>query len=304
MDKLTPTLNEMQLKQNIDAMHSQNVPVDKIQSYVDNYSKDPSGNYVLKQQAPQSFLQHEGSDLSQLGQDVRQIASPKFGEGLLNSTADVARLGILNPISHAIGAITPQPVKDLIGKGVDAVSQSAPGQSILNPIHKFANENPDIARAFGSATDIAEALPIVMGGAQAVHNLSASQTAPGISHTLSKLNYDPDLAENVSNTLSNTGNAAQYVADGNLNAAQTIVRNAMEGAQGQVLTNLQLASKAIADMSTVPFSPTALSGATSAVGNSVKSTAGLLGQGLKKAAIWGPAAGTAGYLYNYFTGKK
>lgn len=49
MDNLTPTLNNDQIKQNIDALQSQGVTNDKIQAYVNNYSKDPtSGNYVLK----------------------------------------------------------------------------------------------------------------------------------------------------------------------------------------------------------------------------------------------------------------
>ncbi len=48
-NKLTPQLNDMQLKQNIDALQKGGMQNDKVQEYVNNYTKDPSGNYVLKQ---------------------------------------------------------------------------------------------------------------------------------------------------------------------------------------------------------------------------------------------------------------
>lgn len=47
-DKLTPQLSVNDLKANIDAMRSQNVPVEKIQSYVNNYSLNSTGQYTLK----------------------------------------------------------------------------------------------------------------------------------------------------------------------------------------------------------------------------------------------------------------
>lgn len=48
MDKLTPQLTEQQLKVNIDALQKQKVPNDKIQEYVNNYTRDTQGNFVLK----------------------------------------------------------------------------------------------------------------------------------------------------------------------------------------------------------------------------------------------------------------
>lgn len=54
MDKLTPQLNDQQLRQNIDALQKQGVPNDKVQSYVNNYTKSNDGSYTLKptQKAP------------------------------------------------------------------------------------------------------------------------------------------------------------------------------------------------------------------------------------------------------------
>ena len=48
MDKLTPQLNEVQLKQNIDALVKSGLNKEKIQEYVNNYTKSSDGNYVLK----------------------------------------------------------------------------------------------------------------------------------------------------------------------------------------------------------------------------------------------------------------
>lgn len=48
MENLTPKLNDLQLKQNIDALLKGGTDKTKIQAYVNNYQKDPSGGYVLK----------------------------------------------------------------------------------------------------------------------------------------------------------------------------------------------------------------------------------------------------------------
>ena len=50
MDKLTPQLTELQLKENIDTLLKQGLKPIKVQEYVNNYSKSSDGNYVLKGQ--------------------------------------------------------------------------------------------------------------------------------------------------------------------------------------------------------------------------------------------------------------
>ncbi len=49
-DKLAPTLNEQQLKENIDALLKGGLSQDQVQQYVNNYSKSSDGNYTLKRQ--------------------------------------------------------------------------------------------------------------------------------------------------------------------------------------------------------------------------------------------------------------
>ncbi len=61
MDKLTPQLNEQQLKGNIDALVKQNAPKDTVQKYIDNYKKDINGNFVLKNPPAPSNTNPDGT---------------------------------------------------------------------------------------------------------------------------------------------------------------------------------------------------------------------------------------------------
>lgn len=79
-NNLTPNLTEKQLKENIDALQKQKVPNDKIQAYVDNYSKGPSG-YILKSAPPpsiqpeQSLRQKIGASMREVGEGGKQLAA-------------------------------------------------------------------------------------------------------------------------------------------------------------------------------------------------------------------------------------
>ena len=64
-NKLTPTLNLEQLKQNIDALKSKGFSDLKVQEYVNNYKQDQSGSYVLKNTpAPQTQITPTESNVS------------------------------------------------------------------------------------------------------------------------------------------------------------------------------------------------------------------------------------------------
>lgn len=52
MPNLTPNLNEEQLRQNIDALQKGGLDNTKVQEYVNNYTKSPNGNFVLKVSPP------------------------------------------------------------------------------------------------------------------------------------------------------------------------------------------------------------------------------------------------------------
>lgn len=87
MDKLTPQLNDTQLRQNIDALLKGGKPQADVQKYVDNYSKSNDGNYVLKQPEQKA----SSSDYTPEG----------FGKGiagLVKSTND-----LFSPIVKSVG---------------------------------------------------------------------------------------------------------------------------------------------------------------------------------------------------------
>lgn len=79
MDQLTPTLSDIQIKQNIDALQKQGVANDKIQSYVNNYSKDPTGNYVLKN-SPNQLPDQTTKTPTNIGTNIADL-STKIGSG-------------------------------------------------------------------------------------------------------------------------------------------------------------------------------------------------------------------------------
>lgn len=51
MNKLTPQLNDQQIRQNIDTLLKAGQPKEKVQEYVNNYKKGSDGNYILKEQS-------------------------------------------------------------------------------------------------------------------------------------------------------------------------------------------------------------------------------------------------------------
>lgn len=127
MENLTPQLNEQQLRENIDALQKQGVTNDKVQAYVDNYSKGGSGNYVLKN-APQAPQDNDGG----IGGFVKGLVSAPatifarpfqaVAESLGASSEDVDKFsdkylgGLVKPVPQNAADVE----KD-VGRGVQTV---------------------------------------------------------------------------------------------------------------------------------------------------------------------------------------
>lgn len=76
LSKLTPTLTEEQIKQNIDVLQKGGTSNDKIQSYVNMYKKGTNGNYVLNSSSgDKGFGADLGADFSKRREDVSKIDS-------------------------------------------------------------------------------------------------------------------------------------------------------------------------------------------------------------------------------------
>lgn len=156
--KLTPQLNVSQLKQNIDSLTKQGLPKDQIQSYINNYQKGPSGDYILKggSQSKTGFFQQIGQGIKQNNEKTpsESIASEgKFQVGKsglfsgqpilpasLKDTNENKQYGVGNALQVA-GKMAVNAVSDLpaVAKGM---------ASILDPL-QWGNVAKGIAEYYG-----------------------------------------------------------------------------------------------------------------------------------------------------------
>ncbi len=96
-NNLTPQLNDVQLKANIDALQKGGMSNDGVQAYVNNYQKGPNG-YVLKTAQVQQPIQPPQSTLSKVSGGITNVAQSLTG--IPNVAKDVgAAIGL--PIATA-----------------------------------------------------------------------------------------------------------------------------------------------------------------------------------------------------------
>ena len=101
MENLTPTLNDTQLRQNIDAMMKQNASRDVVQKYVDNYMKAPGGGYVLKTSQQEPTPESQGA----VKQADGTYRGPTFMEGLKQAAIGAGNYFGKEAISLGQGAL-------------------------------------------------------------------------------------------------------------------------------------------------------------------------------------------------------
>ncbi len=152
MDKLTPQLNEVQLKQNIDALQKGGMQNDKVQAYVNNYTRDKSGNYVLKQQAQPSMGTRMGTDIQNTGVDVNNAIS---GQGKYAGDNPVTRgfeaaSSAVSGVGQVASEVLPSSVRGAIGKVGEAAGGIVNwlGDKLGNTklAQDFVTQHPDAAK--------------------------------------------------------------------------------------------------------------------------------------------------------------
>ena len=121
MDNLTSTLDDAQLKQNIDALQKQGVSNLKIQDYVNNYTKSSTGGYVLKT-APKTNLASTVTDTA-TPFDAKLSNMPGtlgfIGSGIYNAGKGLLKLGgsavadVFQAVNHPIDSFNT--VKNFLG---------------------------------------------------------------------------------------------------------------------------------------------------------------------------------------------
>lgn len=187
MDKLTPQLNQDQLRQNIDALQKGGMGNDKVQSYVNNYSLDKTGNYVLKQ--PTQPQNQNSGYLNSFGNTINQGAQNITNDyNSLKSTPENSNertLGAISLVGHTVGNIAstaggllgdavspiiPQVVKDKIGDVSQYINQK---------VDSIPGMTPEIHKSLG---DVFNTLTLGLGaeGEGAVKSAASSVTKNAI----------------------------------------------------------------------------------------------------------------------------
>lgn len=180
-NNLTPSLTEEQLKQNIDAMKGK-LPDPEIQSYVNNYSKNPNGGYTLatqlkSQQENPSFLHEASGDVSSAlqgaGQALVDSSTGKINplSGILQGTGALAGgiNSLVNTTAKHLPIVGPavKGVEGLIGKGVGALAQTGPGQAVMGKVQNFNQTHPELSGNIGAGVNILGTVGLVTGAGAA-----------------------------------------------------------------------------------------------------------------------------------------
>ena len=178
MDTLTPTLNQQQLTQNIDAMQAQGVSTNDVQAYVDNYSKSNDGSYTLKNsqktnQDPNSFRYQVPKTPTD---NATNLANAKVAATKAQTDSDYAN-SPLGLIMNTVGAAGSTLANSEIGLGntmgsifntqdgtldslLDSQKRATQTQlALMKEITKMKNEGKDptsAMRAYNSAANLTD----------------------------------------------------------------------------------------------------------------------------------------------------
>lgn len=179
MDKLTPQLNDQQIRENIDALLKGGQSKEQVQSYVDNYKKSADGTYALKN-APatttttQPHDRSEGNTMINLG-----IGAAK---GLGNTLLGAGEL-----TSKVLGKVLPGKTGEFFAGGAGEAEHIKNDTNIVKPqgaaqtIGKTAEQ---IGEFFVPAGEVAKVEGLLSGGAKA---LTHANLAPIVGDTAAKI---------------------------------------------------------------------------------------------------------------------
>lgn len=250
MDKLTPQLNDAQIKQNIDALMKQGAPKSVVQSYVNNYKSDGRGGYVLKAIEPTGY--------SDTGADIKQV-----GTGISNAFKEAQTTANEAYASKAAGEQTgAEALFQTIGAGAKALSNSA-GEIVKGAVKVALPQEAETAikQGIGAGVNavsdltskyeelqktkpvLAGALNIALGGTPGM-----ALTAKDIITGYNELKItNPRLAKNIDGALGIAQLAFDVATLGEGKAVATVAKDAaMTGAENVVKQTSKFAGEAAA----------------------------------------------------------
>ena len=253
---LSPTLNDKQIRENIDYMLGKGIPKEQVQAYVNNYKKGSDGNYVLKTPTPpatqpQDVYSKDADAFNKGGQElVSNIERPSeiadAGGSPLEVGGAVAEAGLrtagtvagttLKMISDSLAPYVPNFVKNFLA-----------GDSSTDK-----NANPYLAEHVKMGLDTLNSLvqkyPEAMKDIDATGNIAALVglgKTPGLDTPISEVpralkTGASDIAGGITNGLSK--NASQKVTQ---NVWDTIKPNLTPTEQAQAVTEGKIGTKGI-----------------------------------------------------------
>lgn len=101
---------------------------------------------------------------------TEELAQGKVGQAVGDELA--RGLGIVAPVAGAVTDAAQRGLElipgvkgleGLIGKGVGAVANTAPGRAVVGGIQSFSENNPELSKAIGDTATIASAIPVLKG---------------------------------------------------------------------------------------------------------------------------------------------
>lgn len=230
MDKLTPQLTELQLKENIDALLKQGLQPAKVQEYVNNYSKGADGNYVLKGQtqitpsmvAPENIEQQETTlDEPQKKSLIQKISDVigGFGAGAIKGgLSTLSNIG--TPIVKQLNRAMPLLPEEQIGLP----------KSVTEPVGTAEKVGSFIEQASEYALPISKVSTAVKGLSFLPRLLAKSATAGAIGTAQSgELGKETAIAAGTEALLPVAG---KFVAKPLFNVGKRLVKSLASGLSG------------------------------------------------------------------------
>ncbi|OGG48465.1 hypothetical protein A3G63_01180 [Candidatus Kaiserbacteria bacterium RIFCSPLOWO2_12_FULL_52_8] len=133
MNNLTPRLTSIQIRENIDALQKGGMSNDKIQAYVNNYTKTSDGNYILKSMAQ---ARSQGTAASSAKQNNANI--PAVDPRIINAP--------YSPLPREVPVISPPapppaPVTQQVVTPLPPVAERP--SEVPSPIHTYSEDFSD-----------------------------------------------------------------------------------------------------------------------------------------------------------------
>lgn len=211
--------------------------------------------------------------------------------GYYNRALQAVNTQTQGPLGMDVKANNQETPESLMGEGASTVAFGIPNPTISGGLFGAGNAMQNNGSALNVAGQAGLGAALGYGVGKLSQGISSylSPESSKIASTLSeKLNYSPEVAEDIASTFDRLPNVSSYIDQGNLGGARAILNNALRGSTGTEATDLSTAFHAIDDLSTLqPEGAGLMSRFASGAGSFTKKTLGkLAGAALTGASVY------------------